>query len=294
MRTGQSATDIFGPGATDFLAVPMGILSEVSAARVSYDFLSPDRFNNLLESNWPSAQQVYWSELIGRTHLTAVSSLLRSNQWINGALVAYENNLFLPFCANIRALIEATGDSITGLASIAPTLAGNAREINAALRGEAASALLCGELEDQLIHFTHGRRVEKNEIAPGTHSARSAKSYVERLDDLGLKNSYALYSTLCQVTHPASQSVTHFLVTESDSRFALFPHNDLSAIHKLVDDHQSFFRSILMYAFNPAVILLRVLCHLELSQFRSRVVSQLNLSRMPGWVRCASLMGVSP
>jgi hypothetical protein len=191
-------------------------------------------------------------------------------------------------------LIEATGDSITGLAGIAPTLASNAREINAALRGEADAALLCPELEDQLIHFTHGRRVEKSEGAPETHSAKSAKSYVTRAEELGLKGSYALYSSLCQITHPAAESVRHFVAEESESRFSIFPHKDHSAIQMLVEENQAFFHSVLMYAFNPAVILLRVLCHFELPQFQSRFVSQLNLSKMPGWLKCAKLMGVSP
>ncbi len=93
MATGQSAAAIFGPRASDFLVVPRSILAEISSVRVSYDFVPPDQFRGLLESDWPAAQRIYWSELIARAHLTAVSSVLRSTQWIDGALLSNERDL---------------------------------------------------------------------------------------------------------------------------------------------------------------------------------------------------------
>jgi hypothetical protein len=285
---------IFGPGADGFTALISRLEIELSSNRPKYVFCPPDQFEFLLINETGRAQRIYWTELIGRAHLASVGSMLRSVQWLKGALGAYEQDLYLPFCANLRSLIESAADSLTGLSGVAQAIAENKVAVNEALNMKSDKIVISGELENQLIHFSHARKLAKGEVAPSSHAASSAKSYVEKLEKLGLSDAYSIYSKLCQVTHPAAESVSHFMSQTGSNEFMLAPHNDRVAMETLIKNHTQFFHAILRYAFNQPIILLRVLLHIDLREYHSAEISQLNLADMPGWQKCAGLMGVSP
>lgn len=294
MSSPQSINEIFGYGADDFAAIASRIEVELSARTIKYEFFSLEDFERLLIHDTPRAQRIYWYELVGRAHFAAISSILRSAQWLKGVQATREQNLYLPFCANLRSLIESAADSVTGLAGVAQTLAENLIAVNEALSLKRSPIKVCRELEDQLIHFSHGRKLAKDEIAPQTHSAKSARHYIETLENLGLADAHAIYGLLCQVTHPAADSVSHFLSQSGDLEFSLFPHNDRVAITALLHKHKNFLHALLRYAFNQPIILLRVLMHVDIPEYHSEEISRLNLSAMPGWQKCAKLMGTAP
>lgn len=177
---------------------------------------------------------------------------------------------------------------------MAQTLSENKVAINEALSMKSNQITISRELEDQLIHFSHGRKLAKDELAPQTHSAKSSRYYIEQLEKLGLVGAHAIYGQLCQVTHPAADSVSHFLSQTGDLEFTLFPHNDRQAIAALLKNHKAFLHALLRYAFNQPIILLRVLLHIDIREYHSAEISRLDLSAMPGWQKCARLMGVAP
>jgi hypothetical protein len=294
MPSSPSINEIFGHGAEEFAALASRIEVELSARAITYKFVPLEEFARLMVLDTPRAQRIYWYELVGRAHFAAVSSILRSAQWLKGVQVARERNLYLPFCANLRSLIESAADSLTGVSGVAQTFAENRGTVNDALNGKSSQITNSRELEDQLIHFSHGRKLAKDEMAPQSHSARSARSYIEQLEKLGLSEAHDIYGLLCQVTHPAADSVSHFLSETGDLEFALFPHNDRVAITALLHKHKTFLHALLRYAFNQPIILLRVLLHIDLHEYHSGEISRLNLSSMPGWQKCAKLMGVAP
>ena len=294
MPSSPSINELFGQGAEEFAALAARIEVELSAGAITYEFFPPEDFERLLIHEPPRAQRIYWHELVGRAHFAAVSSILRSAQWLKGVQASPEQNLYLPFCANLRSLIESAADSLTGVSGVAQTFAENRAAVNKALGMQSSQIMISRELEDQLIHFSHGRKLTKDEVAPQSHSAKSARSYIEQLERLGLAQAHTVYGLLCQVTHPAADSVSHFLSQTGDSEFALFPHNDRVAIAALIQKHETFLHTLLRYAFNQPIILLRVLLHIDLRQYHSREIARLNLSAMPGWQKCAKLMGVVP
>jgi hypothetical protein len=294
MTPSPSIDEIFGQGADVFAALASRIEVELSARSAKYKFLPPEEFERLMIHDAAHAQRIYWHELVGRAHFAAASSILRSAQWLKGVQVSREQNLYLPFCANLRSLIESAADSLAGVEGVAQTLAANRGAVNDALGLKSSQITISRELEDQLIHFSHGRKLAKGEVAPQSHSAKSARAYIEQLEKLGLAQAHAIYGLLCQVTHPASDSLSHFLSETGELEFALFPRNDRINITALIQKHQTFLHALLRYAFNQPIILLRVLLHIDLPEYHSAEISRLNLSAMPGWQKCAKLMGVAP
>jgi hypothetical protein len=290
----SSIGEIFGQGAKEFAALASRIEAELSARPVSYKYYSQEDFSRLMIDDPAQGQHIYWYELVGRAHFAAVSSILRSAQWVKGVQISHNENLYLPFCANLRSLIESASDSLAGVAGAAQTLAENSSSVNDSLRFKSNINVINRALEDQLIHFSHGRKVAKGDDAPQSHSARSARSYIDQVESLGLAQAHTLYGLLCQVTHPASDSVSHFLSVKGDEEFTLFPHNDRAAISSLIQRHEALLHALLRYAFNQPIILLRVLLHLDLPEYHSDEISRLDLSGMPGWQKCAKLMGVAP
>lgn len=290
----SSISEIFGQGAKEFAALASRVEAELSARSVSYKYFPLEEFSQLMVNDPAQAQRIYWYELVGRAHFAAASSILRSAQWLKGVQVSHDENLYLPFCANLRSLIESTADSLAGVAGAAQTFAEHSNSVNNSLRLKSNRIITCRELEDQLIHFSHGRKLEKNDGAPQSHSARSARSYIDQLESMGLNSAHTLYGLLCQVTHPASDSVSHFLSATGDVEFTLFPHNDRAAINILIQRNEALLHALLRYAFNQPIILLRVLLHIDLPEYHSDAISRLDLSGMLGWQKCAKLMGVAP
>lgn len=294
MPSSPSINELFGRGADEFAALAARMEVELSAEAIKYEFFPPEDFERLFVNDSLRAQRIYWHELVGRAHFAAVSSVLRSAQWLKGVQVSSDRDLYLPFCANLRSLIESAADSLAGLSGVAQTFAENRTAVNEALGMKSSQIMISKELEEQLIHFSHGRKLAKGELAPQSHTAKSARSYIEQLEQLGLAQAHAVYGLLCQVTHPAADSVSHFLSQTGELEFALFPHNDRLAIAALIQKHETFLHAILRYAFNQPIILLRVLLHIDSREYHSKEISRLNLSAMPGWKKCASLMGVAP
>ncbi|WP_454722696.1 hypothetical protein [Delftia acidovorans] len=289
----SSINEIFGQGAKDFSAIASRIETELSTRSVSYKYFSPEQFSQLMVNDPAQAQRIYWCELVGRAHFAAASSILRSAQWVKGVQISYDENLYLPFCANLRSLIESVADSLNGVSGTAKAFSENRNSINDSLRLKSDKIFINSKLEDQLIHFSHGRKLAKGDDVPQSHSAKSARSYIDQLEILGLAQAHTLYGLLCQVTHPASASVSHFLSITGDVEFTLFPHNDRPAITALIKRHEALLHALLRYAFNQPIILLRVLLHIDLPEYHSDEVSRLDLSGMLGWQKCAKLMSVA-
>lgn len=294
MTASSAINEIFGSGSEEFSALASRMEIELSTRAVKYSFSSPEDFERLIVHDTPRAQRIYWQELVGRAHFAAVTSILRSAQWVKGTNLSREQDLYLPFCANLRSLIESAADSLTGVSGVAQTFAKNRIAVNRALSLKSTQITINSELESQLIHFSHGRKLAKDELAPSSHAVKSARHYIEQLEKLGLAQAHTIYGMLCQVTHPAADSVSHFLSQTGESEFALFPHNDDVAIAALIQKHKTFLHALLRYAFNQPIILLRVLLHVDLYEYHSNEVARLDLSEMPGWQKCAKLMGVTP
>ena len=76
--------------------------------------------------------------------------------------------------------------------------------------------MISKELEDTLIHFTHARKLSKGEDAPSTHRARQPWEYIKRIEEMNNNGVKELYSELCELVHPAADSVLMWFVKEGD------------------------------------------------------------------------------
>ncbi|GLX87501.1 hypothetical protein Pfra02_00700 [Pseudomonas fragi] len=285
---------IFGADGAQFMRFALKLIEDFEQDSTTYTYMPPTEFDSLMQNDWKSGAKVYWVEMLGRAHLAAAASIIRAYRWSDGMVTCYANNLFLPFCACFRALIESTADTYDALGNVAITLAECRSDVNPALKLMAKQGVMARELEDQLIHFSHARKLSKQDEAPPSHSAKQAAEYIRALEKASLPGLYECYSELCQYTHPAAHSVASLLVPTSEDSFLLAPAYDQLRIEALIVKHKSLMLPLLMFAFNPGALVLKVLLHFDTPQFHSSGIRNIDLSGISGWMACAKKMGVQP
>ena len=283
---------IFGADGSQFMRFALKLIEDFEGDSTTYTYMPPTEFDTLMRNDWKSGTKVYWEEMLGRAHLAAAASIIRAYRWSDGMVACYSNSLFLPFCACFRALIESTADTYDALGNVAITLAECRTDVNSALQLMAKHGVLATELEDKLIHFSHARKLSKQEVAPPSHTAKQAAEYIRALEKANLPGLYECYLELCQYTHPAAHSVASLLVPISEDSFLLAPAYDQIRIEALIEKHKSLVLPLLMFAFNPGALVLKVLLHFDTPQFHSQSIRNIDLSGVSGWVRCAKKMGV--
>lgn len=149
----------------------------------TYSFESLQKYQATLLANPQQAMQTYWQETLMRAHLAAVTTLLRGKRWMHCMLTSAQAPNYFAFAACFRALIEATADSWYTLRGVPLALAQNHSFIKAALRQELPSNMfICStELDEVLIHYSHGRKLNKTDSFPNYHEAKTTREYLETL-----------------------------------------------------------------------------------------------------------------
>lgn len=166
--------------------------------------------------------------------------------------------------------------------------------VNPVLQLKQTQVVLAKELENQLSHFSHARKLAKGEVAPDVHSAKQVAEYVRSLEKENLPGLYECYSDLCQYTHPAAHSVSHLLIPLHDESFALVPAYDQIRIEILMEKYKSLILPLFMFSFNPGALVLKVLLHFDVPKFHSKGICDIDLRGISGWLKCAEKMGVEP
>jgi hypothetical protein len=113
-------------------------------------------------------------------------------------------------------------------------------------------------------------------------------------DGARLPRLYECYTQLCQYTHPAAHSVLQLLVPLSAETFRLVPGQDRVRIEAFSKEYNSLLVPLLMIAFNPGALLLKVLLYFDVPQFHSHGINLLDLRGISGWIKYAKKMGVEP
>jgi hypothetical protein len=273
---GVNVAQTFIPLATDILT---------SRSNPKYTFLTQEDFEQLLGRDKKDANSQYMKEIVYRVHFSAMSSIARNIEWLNGMKFAYEQGLYLPFASSFRSLIESTADSFDALMAVGVTVAENSTVINERLNKKGGSFIIISELEDDLIHYSHARRLEKNEDAPKSHKAKSAAAYVQSLDKKTDSNFYDCYAHLCQLTHPAAEGVLH-MMPQIDDYYIFDEKHGTSKIENLVEKYNSSFADLICYAFNPAILALKVINYIDVPPCHSTLINSINLDKLPAWKKC--------
>ena len=133
-----------------------------------------------------------------------------------------------------------------------------------------------------MIHFTHARRLEKNEVAPVAHRAKHMTEYLTALQDASQKPVLECYHKLCEVTHPASPST--FLYTERDGHgsYRIGSISDATLIDAFCTVHSDLMGPVVVLGIAPAVYQLRVVEDFHIAGLRGPDLSALEING-PVW-----------
>lgn len=264
---------------------------------VRYQYITEEKHSDLFLNKPFEGVQVQILELLNHAHFAAVATMVRAYRWAQGCLNAYSQDLFLPFCASARGLLEAVGDSHDVLPIVPLVLAENHVDIKKALVAEMPlGALDTEKIEEILLHFSHARRLDKTEkhSSPDYLAAKLPSSYTKPLEDFPPGNFYAWYQELCEFAHPASDSVCYMLVPNDKDCFELQPSVDRERILAHISDHQDQLTELLRLSQVPAIVMLRVLSHIGPTELCVRTINQIDISHIKLWQKCAKAMNVTP
>lgn len=281
------STTMFGSDAAQFVAMVDSL--GLTSYRTRYPFASPEGFQQTMRDRPEEGVRIYWEEILARAHLTAVTALLRSRQWVAAVIGAAQGGNALAFAAAFRGLIESAADASDALLAVPVTLARDHQQITQALSGSPGwTAFLNAELEEQLIHYWYARHLTHAELAsvPVSHRARNVRDYVSVLERGQVARVVECYRALCDMTHPGAASVWMWLHPVGELEIILEPCQDRAVISNMVDEYRDTFLELLMFAFNPAIVTLRVLGYFPLPEFHVPGVMDWDLSGVKLWQKC--------
>lgn len=267
---------LFGRQICEYGPVVSGVLPRIGA--VEYRFLDNDSVLAAVNAGQIGASEfnaIIVTELLVSAHLAAHTSLIRASRWMQATWREYEAGSYLGWAACCRSLLEAVGDTAHSLRNTASNIGLNKELFRRALSGLDDGIVNPADLEHDLLHFSHARKLSKGERATEheAHAAHQTTEYIGTLKKVGLPGADELYSELCQIGHPARASLS-WLYAPVQGGFRVNEANQGRALKKLVGKHELTLRNLCPVAFNPGLLILRALVmfkmfpiHPELKRF---------------------------
>ena len=283
----KNVTLIFGESGQTIMHNLSTLVDEFRDGDIVYNFWSEIEFRDVALKHMDRAGIQYWREVLDRAHFASATSIIRTVNWVKAIDSAYEDSNFLSFMSSVRALTEFSGDAIHSLNQVPLTIAENSSEIRRMLRGNSTPFVSSSDLENSLIHYTHARKLKKSDASADSHRAEQTHVYVKSLEPYAPKI-YEMYTVLCGFAHPAAQSVAAHMspLDENDWSLTVDPGKDL--ISAFIVEWHSQFSELPMLATNQALCTLKVLSVIDGQRYGSRFASQIDLSAIPLWLKCAS------
>ena len=260
-----------------------------------YSFMDIEEFTELLPSDVSEGMRVYWSETLQRAHIAAVTAIMRSRSWLSAAFSTSSDKNALAFSAAFRGLLELAADTTTALIGTPMTLAHYYPVIADALSGRATKIATSSELEDELIHFSHGRYFKRSEHpnTPRSHIARSVHEYVKVFENLNAEEVAQCYRFLCDLTHPGAPSVWMWLnpLDTKDTEYELSTEPDEFIIADILERYETVILDVLMFAFNAPVLVLNTLNYFPIKKLHTQELPNHDLDGNAAWRSCRSELG---
>lgn len=277
--------EIFGAEAVFILNLLFRVLDNLD--NYSYEFISQEKYHELMNYKIEEAMEVYWLEILNRSHFSALTSLLRIRRWIEGINWGYKSNNAFVFFASFRSLLESLSDSNDALANVSFELAENRSFLEVLFSGHRMDRLIFHQsLEDTLIHFTHARKLSKEENVPETHKAKSARDYLKAIESDQDDKISDCYTELCNYAHPSGWSIMRFadfFKSEQGTVYSLNFQPDQALIREFIVEYSTTFLSILALGILPSLAILKILNMLPVKSLHTRVVDQIDLDGLPAW-----------
>ncbi len=261
------------------------ICKDITAVKQSraFEFMDLDQFRCLLQSNVSRAAQVYWTEILYRSHVASITALARHSCWIEACLKLSDGNpSFLGFAACLRGLLESSADTFFSLRAVPLTIASNYRLIGDATRGVfSGNGFVAEDLENLLIHFLYARKLEQDEMDPGNHRAEPISQYVKCLVDKEDASVKKLYAQLCQIAHPAAQSV-HWMIRGLPDSLQFCQQPDDQPLHRLLEKNVEAVETVADIPVNISICTLKVLNRFCVTEVRTEPADRYT---PPGWTK---------
>jgi len=283
------ARSIFGKPAEIYLPFlePFADLAQ----GISYKFMPVEEFLSVLDEHPAEATRIYWSEMLDRAHLTAVTSILRNKRWLNGVLNAVEHGNLLVFGAALRGFVESAADACEALRLVPLTLAESYEDIKSAVEGRLEHGIVVNaELEDALIHFSHGRKLPRDSTVAKSHRAKTSRHYLNILQGADHGDMHDCYSDLCEISHPAALTVHFFFDKPSRDEFTLNDQNDRQYIEAFCAKYRSVMTPIFHRSFNPALITLKLLNSFPVNKLKTPFLDGWDCESIGLWRKVKSYM----
>jgi hypothetical protein len=286
---------VFGDQSEPYLAILGLVAGEFRNHR--YEYTSIEDFTIAFQSEIRQGIKIYWTEILFRAHLASMVTLLRNERWTQGVLSAVEQQNLPLFAAATRGLMESVADSFHALEFVPAILAEHRDIISRAVSGELDTMIMpvtpaMEPIETRLIHFSHARKVGKQELAPDYHQALLPRDYIDNLakGDKG-RDYYHGYQELCQIVHPAQRSVFAFLDVTRNS-MTLRSVSGIEAIQDFCERFREILKGLLVFGVNPAIITLKLLNLFKFEIVYTSIVDRIDMSGIPYWTKVQQDFGI--
>jgi hypothetical protein len=117
---------------------------------------------------------------------------------------------------------------------------------------------------------------------PDSHKAASADTYLRAADGAGRTNMKDLYAELCQVVHPAAQSIMWMVIGSGESGY-LTAGDDKRWILDLCRRDSAAIDALHMLSINTCVLILKVLNRFSVHQLWVEYVNLVQMDNVPVW-----------
>lgn len=269
------------------------LIKEGLDRNIEYRIVEPNTFEVIIKTDPFLGNYIYWYEMVQRAHMISMSGLNRSLALGEAILNAYKSNNILNFANNLRSFIESAGDLCDALLITSSTFADNFSNLDSILnhRGK-FNCYMDGhaEFESKLIHYTEGKKLSKEEkqALPDYYNAKPTYEYVSLLDGGNADKPISkLYAELCQLSHPASNSVEYFMkldVEEKTRSYVYSFRNDQAEqLDLLITKFDKQIVAVLEMGFNPCLICLKTINKFKLEELFLDTVEQINFD-LPVWL----------
>ena len=253
----------------------------------TYYFMPDDAFLELLqEATDPyESQSIYCSEILQRAHLAAIVSLVRADRWLNGVIHGFVTENLFVFAAALRGFLESSADTHYVLAPVPRDFSEKAEMLQKCLTKIPRTELyLFPELEDRLIHFSHGRKIGKSEHAPESHRAKTMRYYIDYLQEHGDAGLHDFYSEMCEITHPAADSVLCMLDTTDGSNIQFNKNFDGVYMLHLLTRYRASTDWLFAQCISPALMTLGLIIMMNLPELKTEALDRIDLKKVGKWI----------
>lgn len=218
--------------------------------------------NNIFNpSKIKKANKIYWDEILLRANFASITSILRNVKWLKGLKISIETRNYILFTASLRGFLESVTDCYYSLLNTPFDIASNFKNIELAINEEMDRLLLSDRLEETLIHFQFASKSDSSGFS--YNKPLYATKYIEFFDEHGDIDTKALYSKLCEVVHPATDSISCFVekVVESKEFEYATTNIDLDSINieLMMNEYRDVINQLLRMSISAPIVCLRVL-----------------------------------